>query len=179
MEQHTNQHMIFASALPYPPVRISEKNVYYGRMMLDNIGGPNSEMSAVSLYLYNHFIGTEYGDVASVFMKISVVEMRHLDLFGQLAFLLGENPRLWTYKGSRMNYWTPGYNNYPMELKPLLMNALNGEKNAIRKYEQQIQQIQDCHIVAILKRIILDEEIHVKIFEDLYREFFGNKQSFC
>lgn len=70
-----------------------------------------------------------------------------------------------------MAYWTPGYNNYPMEIKALLMNALNGEKNAVQKYEQQCQKIADPHIVACLRRIIEDEEIHIRIFESLYDEY--------
>lgn len=162
---------VFASSEPYPLVRITRKNSTYGRMMLDNMGGFNSEMSAVSLYLYNNLLLDADKYLSYVFHKISIVEMHHLEIFGQLARLNGENPRLWTHRGGRMQYWTPGYNNYPCKLKPLLVNALNGERKAVQKYTMQCGQIEDIHIVKCLKRIIMDEEIHIEIFESLCKKY--------
>ena len=40
----------FAIKSPYPEVRITQPNPIYGQMMLDNMGGSVSEMSAVALY---------------------------------------------------------------------------------------------------------------------------------
>ena len=40
---------LFAADAPYPPVCVDGVNRLYGRMMLDNVGGQNSEMTAVSL----------------------------------------------------------------------------------------------------------------------------------
>ena len=39
--------------IPYPAVHAEGPNMQYARIMLDNIGGGNSEMSSVSLYMYN------------------------------------------------------------------------------------------------------------------------------
>ena len=44
--------LIAASDLPYPPVAVDGKNPAYAKAMLDNVGGANSEMSAISLYVY-------------------------------------------------------------------------------------------------------------------------------
>lgn len=170
-ENEPKDSLIFSSPKPYPPVCVCERNQVYGRMMLDNMGGNNSEMSAVSLYLYNNLLIDDDERISSIFHKISIVEMHHLRIFGQFARMMGENPRLWTYRGNRMAYWTPAYNNYPLEMKALLMNALNGEKNAVQKYEQQCQKIEDPHIVECLRRIIVDEKIHIHIFESLYEEY--------
>ena len=43
----------YAHPAPYPPVQVSAQNPAYARQMLSNIGSANSEMSAISLYLYN------------------------------------------------------------------------------------------------------------------------------
>ncbi|MEG0155116.1 MAG: ferritin family protein [Lachnospiraceae bacterium] len=161
----------FAASLAYPPVCICGEDPRYARMMLDNVGGANSEMSAVSLYFYNHLITESCPELAGVFHGISIVEMHHLSIFGELTEKLGENPRLWSYKGNRRTYWTPGYNNYPMDLKPMLVNSLNGEKSAIQKYEQQICQIKDHCITDNLERIIADEKLHVCIFEELLEKY--------
>lgn len=163
----------YASSKPYPPIRICERNPLYGRMMLDNVGGQNSEMSAVSIYLYNNLLIDEDPELSECFLNIGMVEMHHLRIFGEIARMEGENPRLWTHKGNQMSYWTPAYNQYPIEMKPLLMNLLNGEKGAVQKYHAQCEKIQDCHIKACLERIILDEEIHIQILERLYKKYCG------
>lgn len=164
---------VFAAPNPYPEVCICERNQSYGQMMLDNVGGQNSEISAVTLYVYNNLLIDEDPRLSDIFHKISVVEMHHLHIFGQIARLMGENPRLWTHKGRQMAYWSPAYNKYPIEIEPLLINSLNSERGAVRKYQQQCRQIKDVHIVECLKRIIMDEEIHIQIFESLIKEYCG------
>ena len=141
--------------------------------MLDNIGGRNSEMSAVSLYYYNTIVLDKHEDIAEIFRKISIVEMHHLDIFGRLAYQMGANPRLWTRGQRGMLYWTPGYNHYPVPLKSLLNNALEGELSAIAKYERQAKEIQDANVVENLKRIILDEQLHVEVYRSLLAEHRG------
>lgn len=161
----------FASDKPYPPVEITGQNCTYAQWMLDNIGGSHSEMSTISLYFYNNLMTNEkYSDIAYIFHKISIVEMHHLSIFGQLALLLGETPRLWTCNRGRKMYWTPAYNHYSTTLEDLLVTALNGERAAIEKYENQCRRIEDPCIVDNLKRIILDEEIHVELIEMMMKE---------
>lgn len=157
---------------PYPKITGIVPNYTYGKMILDNVGGMNSEMSAISLYLYNHIISEDkYDKIHSIFLQISMVEMRHLDIFCELAFKLGMDPRLWSCTDEYNEYWSPAYNNYPNQLDALLENAIIGEKRAIEKYAYQASIINDPKIVAILNRIILDEEIHVQILESLYQQF--------
>ena len=47
-------------------------------------------------------------DIAQTFHKVSIVEMHHLEIFGKLACMLGEDPRMWTQHGCKKAYWTPG-----------------------------------------------------------------------
>lgn len=167
-----SEEMHYTADLPYPPIAPERCHLPYARAMLDNLGGNISEMSAVSLYFYNHII-TEpcYEEVARAFHKISIVEMRHMQIFGKLAFLLGIDPRLWTQGLHGRSYWTPGYNRYPREIKAVLLNSLKGEKEAIRKYRGQIACIRDANLIENLNRIILDEERHVEILTALYEKY--------
>ena len=161
----------YSDHTPYPPVKVDGKNPQYAAAILSNIGSCNSEMTAVSLYFYNSLVTREYyHDVAECFHRISIVEMRHLDIFGELALKLGTDPRLWSYNKGRMYYWCPGCNQYPTQIHALLTNALEGEIQAIRKYHAQSEWIEDGHIRSILNRIIADEELHVKIFRSLLSE---------
>lgn len=169
MEQLNN--LKFSSDIPYPDICAKNKNQIYAKAMLDNMGGSNSEMSAISLYFYNHIIIRYHENISYIFHKISIVEMHHLEIFGKLALQLGGNPKLWTVKDKSMVYWTPGYNNYPVELETILYNALDSERAAVEKYEQQICCIKDTNIIENLKRIILDEKIHIQLFEALIKEY--------
>lgn len=163
---------LYAHQSPYPPVCVREKNPLYGKMMLDNMGGQESEMSTIGLYIYNSiFLSSDADRIAEIFKNISITEMHHLKIFGQLAKQLGESPRLWTHRQYRMFYWQAGYINYYTDLPKILHSALNGEKQAVLKYERQCRQIRDEHISKCLKRIILDEELHIEILESLCKKY--------
>lgn len=165
----------FSDTTPYPPITVCAENSSYAAAMLSNIGSCNSEMSAISLYFYNSIITEEhFPDIAECFHKISIVEMHHLDIFGKLTLLLGSDPRLWYPERNRPVYWSPSCNHYPRYLKELLLNSLRGEQEAIKKYQKQAVWIKDPHIVAILKRIILDEQLHIQIFRELYDTYVTN-----
>lgn len=145
---------------PYPPIRVSCPNRRYALEMLDNLGGQDSEMSAVSLYFYNHFITD--GELANFFHQLSITEMRHLEIFGRLAQQLGADPKLWSCSKGQPRFWSPAYNQYPIRLGPLLENAIDHEQKAIAKYEKQANDIKDQNIVDNLCRIILDEKEHLR-----------------
>lgn len=157
--------------LPYPVVRITSVNEEYGQMILDNVGGMISEMSAVSSYMYNHTIaGEAFKELRDIFLQISMVEMMHLDIFSTLSLQLGMDPRLWSCSHDHSEYWSPSYNNYPNQLNALLVNAITSEQKTIDKYSFQASVIKDPYIVEILNRIIVDEKLHVEILEGYYKK---------
>lgn len=175
----------YQAATPYPSVKISEQNSHYAAAMLDNMAGQNSEMSAVGLYFYAHLVTTGYKDVDEAFLRISMVEMHHLNLFGELAMQLGENPRLWSRqpRSGRYMYWNPACLKYPhihppapgcriseANVRTILSQAIEGEQAAIHKYMQQTSWIQDVGICDVLRRISADEQMHLEIFSRLYHK---------
>lgn len=167
------EKFIFFADKPYPKICAASKNVLYGRWMLDNAAGVNSEMSAVSLYFYNHLIINEdYDEIRRVFHQISIVEMHHLEIFSELALQLGENPRLWFTNKNRKIYWSPAFNQYPVEISHLMHHALDGELAAINKYENQLCRINDENLAANLERIIMDEKLHVHIFKQIISDCY-------
>lgn len=163
--------VIFSDSSPWPAIEVIKKNERYGKAMVSNIGACNSEMSAISLYAYNSIITRNYFfDIAECFHKISIVEMHHFHVFGELAYMLGTDPRLWSYQNGHMRYWTPACNRYPGRIGSIVSNALTGELEAIKKYQEQAQWIDDCRIKAILNRVIADELCHVHIFRLILAE---------
>ena len=168
MEQTHNNKYKVSLDLPYPPVRTESRRTDYAYAMLSNMGSSNSEMSAVSLYFYNSVIlNPGNSDFAHCFHEISIVEMHHLNLFASLAFQMGLEPRLWSMEKRRRCYWTPAYNLYPQNVRAIIENSIKGEEAAIRKYAGQANTICDTSIVALLNRIILDEQRHIEIFHSM------------
>lgn len=165
------QQLQFSEGTPYPPIRVDQPNAQYASAMLANLASCNSEISAVSLYFYNSLVLAEqYPDLASCFHGVSIVEMHHMHIFGQLALLLGADPRLWSNTRRRLRYWSPACNQYPQKVLPLIRNAIDGERAAIQQYQHQIGWIQDEGIQENLRRILLDEEQHIVVFQSMEKE---------
>lgn len=168
----------YQAAMPYPLIKPSCKNPRYAAAMLDNLGGQNSEMSAIGFYFYNHMTVSEWKEIAETFHHISIVEMHHMEIFGRLAMALGENPRLWSPKGrgGQYLYWSPSYIPYgpfpvATAIKKLLSEAIKGEQNAVSKYMQQTTWITDSNISDNLLRIAADEQVHIEILTRLFHKF--------
>lgn len=164
--------MKYTLDIPYPSTDNLDMNVQYGQIMLSNVGGLHSEMNAVSLYFYNHVILDHcWPELAKAMKTISIVEMHHLNIFAKMCCQLGVDPRLWDCQNDFLEYWSPGYNVYPRQMNTMLENAIIQEQNTISTYQYQMSCIDEPIIKDILKRIILDEQLHVQIFEEFLREY--------
>ncbi|MFR3911355.1 MAG: hypothetical protein ACLTYB_09345, partial [Clostridium paraputrificum] len=60
---------------------------------------------------------------------------------------------------------------YGNTLKEYLDYDIQAEVVAIRDYNKALNEISDPNIVKIIERIILDEELHLKIFKELYAKY--------
>ncbi|NYB75248.1 rubrerythrin [Sedimentibacter hydroxybenzoicus DSM 7310] len=158
---------------PYPTVQVDGPNPIYACEMLSNIGDVVSEISDVARYFYISVVTRkEFSSISTCFHHISIVEMHHLNIFAELAFLLGADPRLWSGRSCK-RWWSPSYIGYPKELSALIAESIEAEKAAICKYSRQAHTICDPNIVEILNRIILDEERHIQIFTEMYQQLFN------
>lgn len=167
-----NMDSKFAVNLPYPEISVNEKNKNYSNIILQNYAGQNSEFTAVAQYNYHEIaIFNDYPVVSNAIKGIARVEMYHLQILGELIVLLGGDPKYRIYKKKTECYWSPKFIDFNKELKTLLTNDLNSEISSIKQYEKAISLIDDENIVLIIKRIILDEEYHVKIFKELIQKY--------
>lgn len=167
MEEWERSLSVRRTDAPYPEVRAAGRNPRYAEAMLGNMAGCDSEMTAAGLYFYNHLILAEYPETAELFHRLSIAEMRHLEIFGTLARQLGADPRLWCRQGGRQTWWTPGYLHYTPKPGPLLRVAVRAEEQAARRYEEQARWIGDLNVVANLERIALDERAHAELLRSM------------
>ena len=104
--------------------------------------------------------------------------MKHLNILGQTIKLLGLDP-MYIYPNNIDNgfkYWNSSYVDYNNNLIHIISSNINDEKMAINNYNEIINKIDDKYVIEILKRLVLDEEIHLKILKNIQNEL--NFQNF-
>ena len=151
---------------PYPPLTVEGPNRQYARMLTMDLASDKSEMTAITQYLYQGWeLKKEYAEISDTLMRIAQVEIHHLDMLGQLIVLLGGDPRFLAPRNNRLMPWNGNMVFYSRMVKPMLENSLQKELSAAEGYLRQAQLIHDEHLSLILKRIAMDEELHVKILQ--------------
>ncbi len=155
---------------PYPEIRVERKNVHYARMLSLAYAGPDSELTTILLYVYGGKVcaGKSPDTLAAMLRYIANVEMRHMDMLGELITKLGGDPRFATGPTGRMGINTAMLN-YQTEPSAVLRNAIAGEEGAVRLYNELVRAIDDRYIREVLRRIIKDEEHHIKLFREMLR----------
>ena len=153
---------------PYPSIKELDTNIEYSQIILSNLGGLHSEMNAVSLYFYNHIIlENQWPQLSKAMIQIAIVEMRHLQILGELIRELGVYPIYLDPIVDQHEFWSAKYVNYEVNLKEMLILNMEAEQKAILQYNSLIHVIEEEDVKTILKRIVLDERLHLEIFEKL------------
>lgn len=173
------------STIPFPPIKVERENLEYANLLLNAFASSaDSEIQAITQYIY-HSKTISNDTISKALMCIALVEMRHLDALSELIPLLGGKP---FYQNSSKNFWMTGNiayvdknniydkqsdntKNDKLNLRQKLEINIIGEKNAINNYTLLLKTIKDKYIEKIILKIISDEQVHIKIFEDLIEEF--------
>ena len=155
---------MYKSNLPYPDIKVEKENIEYAKLLMYPYASMVSEDTATHLYMYQSFILDN--NIGKILENIAIVEMHHLEMLAKTINLLGLKPE---YKSNDIP-WTSNYVNYNTNLKDILKINIEAETLAIKNYQNLIKVINDKYIKKMLERIIVDEEIHLKIFNDLYNE---------
>lgn len=156
--------------IPYPEVKVEEKNPYYADLLSQDYAGEVSETTASFLYSYQHFdTFSSNEEFSNIIEEISIVEMKHLEMLGKTIKLLGKSPVFKTCESSRGDcvMWSSSNVIYDNDMRDMLKTDIRSEKMAIKNYEHHRELIDDKYIKEMLSRIILDEKRHLEIFETL------------
>ena len=163
---------VFSAQSSYPPVQAERANPRYARAMLQNMAARDSETSCAAIFFYASIIlGSGHPNFAEDLRHIAAADLHHLDLFGQLAFQLGAEPRLWMPGRGRPIWWWPGYCRYSRDPRRLLRWAAAAKKHALQQYQRQCQWIRDPHITALLQRVSEDEQNHLETLGQMLETF--------
>lgn len=161
--------MEYQASGSYPSVRVEKKNKYYANLLLKDYAGVNSELTAITQYVYQDFSNFEsYPDFAEVMDHIAMVEMRHLELLGKTIKLLGVNPE---YRFNNNTFWESKFVNYSTDIISMLNSNILEEQITIMNYKYHQNIIKDKYIKELIARIVEDEKVHIKCFEELLKKY--------
>ena len=162
----------YADPSPYPEVKVAAPNLYYADLLIDDYAGMVSEFTAINQYLYHYFyfkdIDKELGEMLE---NISITEMLHMEILAETIKKLGGTPLMRGSYSTKGNFWNGSFIYYGTHLCERLKADIDAEYKAIDEYQKHICLIDDPHVQAILKRIILDEKVHIKLFNEALLKF--------
>lgn len=158
--------------LSWPSVRVCGRNPSYANLLGIDHSGMVSEMTAITQYISNeNRLSSELCPLARSILGIAMAEMIHLQKLGELICLLGGNVDFTArYRGSKPRMWTPAYLSHRPGAREMLLADIESEKQAIAQYTAHIKIIDDAHVNAVLKRIIVDEKYHIMLLQGLLAE---------
>lgn len=155
--------------LPYPPTQVREKNKAYAALLSVDYCGSVSELSAIAQYINDqNRMSCEHCSQANTILQIAIAEMIHLRKLGELIYLLGGTVEFVAkYQNGRQKAWTAEYLAPQDNIRQMLAQAIDSEKDAISQYKIHISRICDDYVNAVLERIIKDEEYHIMLLQTL------------
>lgn len=160
------RQILYASPLAYPPIEVAAPNLSYAQMLSASFASAKSELTTITQYIYFSWVLEQNAtELRTCYQKIAQVEMFHLNLLGQMITALGGNPAFRSYPYKRPAFWNSGVLQYQCNTEKALHISIAGEQTAIDGYRHLSKLIQDPGVTAILQRIILDEEIHIQVFQ--------------
>ncbi len=155
--------------IPYPEIKVKEKNIKLAKEILSSYAGSVSEDTAVHNYIFQYLI-LENDEIKNILKEIAIVEMHHLEILGELVKKLGLTPLYLSVSNDNTKWFSGEYVTYEKELKNILLDNIRNEELAIKNYEKIIIGTDDEYVKYILKRIILDEKMHIQVFMKLYSQ---------
>jgi len=163
----------FKHPSPYPIPKVSSPNEKYSKLLLYDYTGLNGELAAILTYTYQSLNLKLPNDLRNAIIKVSEVEMIHLELLGKTISMLGTDPKFRTISilDNSKHFYNTENVNYSYTVCDVIKNNIKAEKTAIKYYKEHRDMINDPYIKDLLTRLILDEEIHVSIFEFFYEKY--------
>ena len=157
---------------PYPKISGLSPNNKQAKLLMEGYSGQTSELSTVTQYAFHKIKCMRNKEIYDTLQGIFLVETHHLELLGNCINMLGVEPY---YKMSIIHKsisWQADVINYENTIKEMILTDIEGEKQAVKYYEETANIIGNEKIRVLLLRLAEDEKLHVKIFTDLYNRYF-------
>lgn len=149
--------------LPYPEVIVDMPSLSDVRCLMNDYAGRESETTAIMQYIFQGYVADELGqEWHRLFIDIAITEMHHHELLGETIIKLGGTPVI----GGNRQFWNGSMVNYNKELVQMIELDIISENIAIENYRNTIKCLNNYTIRELIERIILDEELHIKLLKE-------------
>lgn len=154
--------------IAFPKLQNVLKNPVYAQKLYNDFSGNFSELSTILQYTYEHINNDLGNTISNIILSISIAEMKHLSIIGELIKMLGLPPY---YIDSSLKPWDIDYIKYDTDsIKETLQYNIYLEREAIKGYKRAVMGTRNVSIQRLFNRIILDERTHIDIFTRLINE---------
>lgn len=151
--------------ISYPEVVNLVPNKKYANMLYNDFSGELGELSAINQYIYEHINLQENENISKILRSIAIMEMKHLDIVGNIIKRLGKEPVFIDSKGKQ---WCSSSIRYNFcDIKEMIKFNIYTEEVAIEEYRRAYLYTNNRSLKKLFQRIILDEQTHIKIFREM------------
>ena len=152
--------------IPYPKITESNLNRYDTQMILRLYA---DELLGIHDYIYYSIIFAETNpELADIFECVSIAEMKHVKMYAKLLFLSGISP---SYKSLLPYLKKAGHGASAANASGAIEQLLRDEQTSASNTRLVLSQANDPSAVRVLKRIVADEDHHVKILSALMKRY--------
>ena len=155
--------------LPYPSIDNITPDPQAAQIISAAYAGCGSELSAICQYMYHDFIYNKLDmqEYADTMEGIAIAEMKHFDILGNLLVKLGVDPVLTANPPKLCNWFNTSSLRYSTTPAKMLMDDIAGETAAVRGYEEMLACLKNEPVAAVIQRILLDEQEHIRVLGEL------------
>lgn len=161
----------FRSTISYPAIRTEKRDLNAVQILMPLYTGAYGELTSLSNYTYQSLITQRRNKrLSDILDCISMTEMKHFRILGSVIKMLGGDPvfRLELPK-RRYQWWNSEFCDFEKNPEVFIQSNIISETEGLRAYRRALSSINDKYIKLIIERIIIDEELHIKIFEELLK----------
>lgn len=163
--------------LPYPSLSGITPDHRVCEMLFEAYSANHSELNAILQYVYHqlHFEKQEMFDVAFTYERIFINEMEHLHMLGEAIIKLGGDPVFIIPPPPRRTFYSTCAVSYSSEPCRMLLDDIAGECTAIAEYNAMIEKAGEGAVATLLRRIVMDEELHYATLKEIYGKLCAKK----
>jgi rubrerythrin len=149
-----------------------EPNFTYAKWLYEAYAGKDSELTAVTTYLYQAVI-LDRPETDALLRPIAYDELGHLEKLALALRHLGADPKYVALDSSRWVDWRSRFVNYTCDLCEILDMNIADEAKAHHEYLEMAAKIPIPEIQALLTEIACDEERHYQLFCEAKAQYCG------
>lgn len=154
--------------IPYPKLDGVRMNIPFANQLYGAYTNQDGEFTATNMYVYQHIAVADV-ELGKTLLEIAKVEMHHLDIIGTILKRLGVYPY---YRDSKGHFWNAANGYYQVnDIREMLEYNIRSEKGAIKEYTSLKQLTYNISIRKTIERIIMDETLHLEIFEGYLKNY--------